>query len=344
MTASKFVISLDFELFWGVIDTHTIADYGRNVLGEWRVIPRMLALFRQYGARVTWATVGMAMCRNYKHWCDIRPSALSGHTHANRSPYSMNELVRQHPKLFFARPLVEQILATEGQELATHTYSHFCCNEAGSTADQFAADLVCAGMIAAEMGVRFCSVVLPRNQIVEKFLAVLPDAGIQVYRGNGNHWLYRDGDAVAGGIGGRLARFADACLPLSGHCTVHEHRHGDLVNLPGSLFLYPWSSRQRALAGMRLRRLKHCMTVAARTGGIFHLWWHPHNFGVNIEENLALLESLLKHYLSLAERYGMQSRCMGDFATSADTRFPVAHPMSATEKVTSIHGLPWSAQ
>jgi hypothetical protein len=75
---------------------------------------------------------------------------------------------------------------------------------------------------------------------------------------------------------------------------------------------------------LRLHRVKQGMTAAARTGGIFHLWWHPHNFGVDIEENLALLEAILGHYRLLSDTYGMQSRCMADFASSANPAFPVA--------------------
>lgn len=316
---SHFVVSLDFELFWGVGDTQTMDGYGHNVMGEWEAIPRMLALFRRYGIRVSWATVGMAMCRNFKEWRNIRPSVLPGYVRKEISPYTMDRQVGQYPKLFFGRPLVEQILATPGQELATHTYSHFYCKEAGATPEQFAADLACARAVAADMGVHCRSLVLPRNQIAEKFLSVLPDAGIQVYRGNADHWLYRNGDAVPGGVAGRAARFADGCLPLSGQCDRQAERSGDLLNLPASLFLYPWSERHRALAPMRLFRLKRCMTTAARAGSIFHLWWHPHNFGVNTDRNLALLESLLQHYRMLNDRYGMRSSCMGDFAAPADS-------------------------
>jgi hypothetical protein len=324
MTTSKFVISLDFELFWGVSDSRTVAAYGPNVLGEWQAIPRLLALFRRYGLRVTWATVGMIMCRDYRHWREVRPANLPGYVRGGISPYSMDGLVREHPRMFFARPLVEQILETNGQELATHTYSHFYCNEAGATPEQFAADLACARSMVAEMGVTFRSIVFPRNQVVDDFLSVLPDAGIQVYRGNAQHWLYRNGDAVAGGIAGRAIRFADACLPLSGQRTVGERRKGKLLNLPASLFLYPSSTRPRALLALRLYRVKQAMTAAARRGGIFHLWWHPHNFGADLEENLALLEAILRHYRFLSDTYGMQSRCMADFASSANPAFPVA--------------------
>lgn len=318
MTVPRLVISLDFELFWGVSDTQTVAGYGNNVSGEWDAIPRLLALFRRYGIRVTWATVGMAMCRNFNEWRDIRPSVLPGYLRKEISPYTMGKLVREHPTLFFARPLVEQILATPGQELATHTYSHFYCNEPGATPEQFAADLVCARTIAAELGAHCRSLVFPRNQIAEQFLAVLPDAGIDVYRGNKAHWLYRNGDAVTGGIVGRAVRFADSCLPLSGRCDSQATRSHDLINLPASLFLYPWSAGQRALVPFRLARLKRCMTAAAHAGRVCHLWWHPHNFGIHIDRNLALLESLLQHYRVLADSYGMQSSCMADFAASAE--------------------------
>ena len=324
MTTGKFVISLDFELFWGVSDSRTVADYGRNVLGEWEAIPRLLAMFGRHGLRATWATVGMIMCRDYAQWRAIRPAILPGYARGEVSPYSMDSLVSEHPRLFFARPLVEHIQATHGQELATHTYSHFYCNEAGATPAQFAADLACARSIAAELDVKLHSAVFPRNQIADDFLSVLPDAGIEVYRGNQEHWLYRNGNAVAGGIAGRAIRFADACLPLSGQCIAHEQARGGLLNVPASLFLYPWCARQRSLLALRLHRVKQSMTAAARTGRIFHLWWHPHNFGVNLEQNLALLEAILQHYRVLADTYGMQSRCMGDFASSASPGFRVA--------------------
>jgi hypothetical protein len=55
------IISLDFELFWGVRDKRTIGNYGRNILGVREALPAMLALFRDYGIRATWATVGLLL-------------------------------------------------------------------------------------------------------------------------------------------------------------------------------------------------------------------------------------------------------------------------------------------
>ena len=73
---SALVISLDFELFWGVTDSKTIENYGANVEGVWQSVPGILKLFKEYGIHATWATVGMLMCKDYKQWCDLRPSVM----------------------------------------------------------------------------------------------------------------------------------------------------------------------------------------------------------------------------------------------------------------------------
>jgi hypothetical protein len=58
----RLVISLDFELLWGVRDTEDRQSYGQNILGAREAIPRMLDLFAAGGIRATWATVGFLFC------------------------------------------------------------------------------------------------------------------------------------------------------------------------------------------------------------------------------------------------------------------------------------------
>jgi len=211
---SALVLSLDFELFWGVADSRSIAGYRENIEGEWEAIPRILDLFRHYGIRATWATVGMLMCRDYSQWREIKPSVMPGYARQQCSTYLLDSVVRGNPKMFFARPLVEQILDTQGQEIASHSYSHFYCGEVGATPAQFAADLVCSQEIGAELGVTYRSFVFPRNQIQSAYLEVLEKAGFKIFRGTSNHWLYRNGHFVAGGIAGRAFRLVDAYLPF----------------------------------------------------------------------------------------------------------------------------------
>ena len=56
--AGTLIISLDFELFWGMLDVCPLEKYQDHVLGGRKAIPGLLALFQKYGIHATWATVG----------------------------------------------------------------------------------------------------------------------------------------------------------------------------------------------------------------------------------------------------------------------------------------------
>lgn len=312
--AGRFVISLDFEMFWGVAQSRTLMEYRRNVEGEWMAIPAILDLFERYRIKATWATVGMLMCRNYEHWREMHAALRPSYQRQGCSTYCLDKVVRDYPHLFFGRSLVERIVSVPGQELGCHSFSHFYCAEPGVTLEQFAADLVSAKAVGKDLGLKYCSFVFPRNQVVPDYLPELVKAGFVVYRGNSAHRLYDVGNVAEAGIFRRSLRLVDSYLPLSGPRVERLHTSNGLVNCPSSFFLRPWSASQAPLEPLRLWRLKHTMVAAAQSGGVFHLWWHPHNFGVRMHENLAVLEEVLKFYRELADRYGMISSCMGDFS------------------------------
>jgi len=56
------------------------------------------------------------------------------------------------------------------------------------------------------------------------------------------------------------------------------------------------------------------MTFAAENQILFHLWWHPHNFGVNTDSNLSFLRAILEHYRALQRRFEFQSLTMAEVA------------------------------
>lgn len=58
------------------------------------------------------------------------------------------------------------------------------------------------------------------------------------------------------------------------------------------------------------------MTYAAKHGEMYHLWWHPHNFGANMNENFHFLEEVLQTYKTLHLQYGMVSMTMKEYAQS----------------------------
>lgn len=310
------VISLDFEMFWGVSDSKSIDGYGENIKGEWEAVPAMLGLFKRYGVHATWATVGMLMCKDFKEWNELRPSHMAVYERESLSTYSLGVLAQEFPRLFFGRPLVEQILSTEGQELASHSYSHFYGAEKGASIESFNADIDCSRAIFGEYGVRPTSFIFPRNQVRNEYLSVLLEAGFTSYRGNQENWLYKHGSSAPGKSLGRVLRLADDYLPLTGSHIFKLNtamRNPALVNIPASRFLR--SSRGfSAIDCFHMLRVKKGMTDAARTGGIFHLWWHPHNFGLRTEINLKNLECILRHYSMLNHLFGMRSLNMNELS------------------------------
>ncbi len=52
------------------------------------------------------------------------------------------------------------------------------------------------------------------------------------------------------------------------------------------------------------------MTYAAQKGLVYHLWWHPHNFGEDVSNNFSFLEKILIHYSQLNEKFGFESVSM----------------------------------
>jgi hypothetical protein len=243
----------------------TIENYGANIEGIWQAIPAMLKLFEQYDIRGTWASVGMLMRKDLKQWSELRPTVMPSYPRERCSTYSVSHLARDFPKLFFAPAFVKQILATNGQELASHIYSHFYCGEENATVEQFAADLDCVKWIFGEYGVKPTSLVFPRNQIRvrNEYLKVLLNAGHTAYRGNQNHPLYRLGKTAPGAYSTPLGllRHADTYLPFAGNHVYPlpgESHESQLTNIPTSKFVRPVSNNF-CLNWLQLNRLKSGM-------------------------------------------------------------------------------------
>jgi hypothetical protein len=65
---------------------------------------------------------------------------------------------------------------------------------------------------------------------------------------------------------------------------------------------------------MKISRIKSEMTRAAQNGEVYHLWWHPHNFGSYPGESLSGLREIVQHYSECQKRFKMKSLSMGEIA------------------------------
>ena len=71
--SGQFVISLDFELLWGVRDHADRTSYSNNVLGAREAVPQMLEVFAQNSIYATWATVGFLFCETRDELIEMSP-------------------------------------------------------------------------------------------------------------------------------------------------------------------------------------------------------------------------------------------------------------------------------
>jgi peptidoglycan/xylan/chitin deacetylase (PgdA/CDA1 family) len=317
MNTGTFTISIDFELYWGVRDTRSLDAYREHLDGVAQAIPRMLDLFEQHRIHATWATVGFLFCHDRDTALSAAPSERPGYKNSTLCPYRyLERSTHLEERYHFAPGLVQLIAATPGQEVASHTFSHYYCREAGQTAATFSADLAAATRIAAARGLTLRSLVFPRNQWNPDYLAVLAEHGFAAYRGNEHGWLYAATHHGGQNAVRRMGRLLDSYVNLSGHHTyaLESCAGSRPLNFPASRFLRPCNPRLAWLEGLRLRRITRAMRHAARRHEVFHLWWHPHNFGVDTDRNMRFLERVIEEFEHLRSAEGMRSLGMAELA------------------------------
>jgi peptidoglycan/xylan/chitin deacetylase (PgdA/CDA1 family) len=318
MQTGLFVISLDFELLWGVRDKRTIESYGRNIRGVRQVIPSLLELFDQYSINATFATVGFLFARDKQELLRHQPAILPEYGENKYSPYANDYLKsvgnsEKEDIYHYAETLIKQIQQHPKQEIASHTFSHYYCLENASL-PSFECDLMSAKNIAATYNIELKSIVFPRNQYTKEHIDICKNLGFIAYRGNEQSTMYKPRKNEEQSRLIRAARLVDSYLNITGHQTSTIKKKENIVDIPASRFLRPYSPKLKMLDKFRLKRIQNSMTFAAKHKQVFHLWWHPHNFGIHLHENLSFLEEILKHYQRLNLEFGMENKNMKTIA------------------------------
>jgi peptidoglycan/xylan/chitin deacetylase (PgdA/CDA1 family) len=314
-----FVISLDFELFWGVRDKRSIDSYGQEIKKVHEVVPELLKIFREYHIKTTFATVGFLFAANKDELLKYNPEKKPNYADNNLSPYPyLSQLQDSEESMayHYAADLIQLIRDQYPEhEIGTHTFSHYYCQEDGQTVADFEADIMAAVAIAKQHGIALASIVFPRNQYNHEYLGVCKKYGISHFRGNEKAWYYAPQSESGTSLKKRIFRTADCYVNLSGHNTspLDGLRKNGMVDVRSSRFYRPYNRKGGALLeALKIRRIKRSMTHAAKNGELYHLWWHPHNFSANTATNFASLESVLKHYIRLRKCYGFRSMTMAE--------------------------------
>ena len=322
-TPGAFIISLDFELHWGLFDHTELTDRSRAYFDRTReLIPPTLALFREYGVRATWATVGMLFARNKAELEAFLPPSKPAYHNPALNPYrllasSVGENETDDP-YHYAPSLIAQVAATAGQAIGSHTFGHYYCLEEGQNLASFTDDLAAAQGLARRCGYDAVhSLVFPRNQYRSDYFSALLAQQFAVYRSNPRSWFWQTRSGAQTTLHQRAVRLGDNYLPLGGDTSFATitPMEGQLHEVPASRFLRPYVKSIDGYGGqaLKIRRILKEMQHAARTDRHYHLWWHPHNLATDPARNMAGLRRILEQYQHLNQHYGWESHSMESY-------------------------------
>lgn len=317
MNKGTLIISLDFEMMWGCHDWATADTYGiSNVKQVRNVISELLLLFQKYDVHATFATVGLIFCKNKQEALQNKPLKLPSYENNNLCAYKLGHIDGiSDNELYFAPDVVEQLKMYPNIEIGTHTFSHYFCREKGQSIDEFRADLFQMNIIAQRNDIKVESIVFPKNMVNEEYLKICREYGIKAYRGNPLKF-FNCTNSKFEQIRSKFWRILDTYFNIGGHNAFLSDSINwkeTPVNVPACRFLRPYNPILKSLEGLKLHRIKTEIEYAAKNGLVYHLWWHPHNFGNYINDNIQFLEEVLKYYSDCRRKYGMQSCTMKEF-------------------------------
>ncbi len=323
------VISLDLELHWGVRDRRRLDRAERmRLLSARAAALEIVELFDEFSVHATWATVGFLFARTRDELECYSPARKPRYGDPALDPYQEQVGSDESVDPFhFAPSLIDAIAVRPGQEIASHSFSHYYSCEPGQGPTEFEADMNSAIAIANGCGYRMRSYVFPRNQVNPEYLALLRRAGVTSYRGTQAAAVNAPGSfRMQQRPHRRLLRLFDNYLDLYGPQTVPMPSGATPRCVSASRYLRPFSAALGVLEDRRFRRIADAMELAAKRGEIFHLWWHPEDFARNRDRNLQFLRRVLGAYSRCRKQFGMRSLSMGEVAelmdvdTAGDTR------------------------
>lgn len=279
------VISMDFEMRWGVHDVYGLNfdGYRKNLENCRDVVTATLQLLTERDLHATWATVGALGMDDWNDYFSFAPPPPS---YAEPRFAVRHEYADMDPEgtLHFAPDLIRNIVKSEGQELGSHSFSHLYFQEPGIIIEDFLLDMFAVEKLWAErFGVTPVSLVFPRNQ--GAFLEQLDLTSIKISRGNESAWFYDCNTQSNNSLYPRLLRLADSVNPWTNRVSRLENKI-----LRASMFIR--FALPEPLWRLQIIRLKKELSNLS-PGDISHLWWHPHNLGFDLKTGLCRLNEVL---------------------------------------------------
>jgi hypothetical protein len=324
MTDPTVVISLDLELSWGTFDLSFDDDLLK--MARWTHdigAPNLLNHLTRNGISATWAIVGAMMRPSLP---DVSRMPEVSYPHFSKPWFSYvpkegDELT--HPE-WFGTTLVRMIQrAKPQQEIGFHSFSHVPFGWPGMTRERAIAEYCYCAQLARELGIPPTCFVFPRNLVA--FVAELRDAGFTCFR-DVDALPFRSASSKLTSIGMVLADFAGLTPRM-----VEPSLKQGIVSIPGSLLIrYAAGWRKYIPDSSRLGRLRKGLERVRRSGGVFHVWFHPENLYAEWPRLENVVANFLEELGVLVRNGDLRCLTMGQLASEFQAGLAVS-PSSSSE-------------
>lgn len=311
MTSERgvFTLSLDTELAWGTFDIDRVEQHADAYRRTPVIIDELCELFDEYAIPATWAVVSHLLidCGG-DHAGRTSPKFEWTDDWFNKSPCSGG----LEEELWYIPWLVDRLQSVKTkQEIGLHGATHMPLGADGCSRQNAEEELETAVETLHSHGVEPKSFVFPRNKIGH--IDILAKYGIRVFRGVNARWYERKSVNAAK----PLLRFADEATRRTPPI-VEPKVHNGIVEIPGSQMFRPTQGGWQYTPGeSNVARAKKGLQRAARTGGVFHLWFHPFNLAHNPEKDLQSFERVLAAATELVEEGVLKCRPMQEIGELA---------------------------
>lgn len=314
MEKGLFVISIDFEMLWGAIFNESVEEgYRFRVPYVEKIIPRLISLFDKYKIHATWAVVAGIACEDKQMAVSFASEKIENPYHQVSLKQFIDSIPESDEEFYFRPDLIHMINTCEGQEIATHTFSHFYFLEHKEAILKLKEEIRTSKTILEDLTHGSVeTMILPKNQVTDEVFQVMRDTGIRIVRNCQISKRFNMEENLVR----KILRFLDAYIPVCGKASyrLEETSHDGIIDIRASRFWRTYDRRLGFLEGLKFLRIKHEITYAAKHGEVYHLWFHPHNLSKDYERNLKFLDKIMKHYEKMNKQYGMRSVNMRECA------------------------------
>lgn len=262
---ARFILSFDCEGKWGMADVSAMAS-NNPINGDslTKAYTQIFEILERHKIAATFALVGL-FAGGYEQYVDSRGELLDSEPHRDWLKVPERSFAAGFQDGWFYPELVNQIKARGNHEIASHSFTHLPLHNGGVAEKSFLTELKFVNQWKAQNSVQLSTFIYPRNQI--KFEEQLS---------NFDFLGYRQCDIQNSAYANRFQILQDECN-IGRKSDKHSVSTMPIAIPPGTFLNWRHGPRRIIPKWVTLKRWSNVLDHAVFSGGVAHLWLHPHN-------------------------------------------------------------------